>query len=461
MTANAFAYFALAAWPFVGLWLFSRLPLTQAILWTILGGYLLLPVGVSLKIEGVPAFDKESIPNLTALLGSILVTRRLPRFRTGYLIADLALLAFLVGPFITSELNGDMIVVGKTFLPGVGHYDALSAAVGQFLFIIPFFLGLQFLRSARDTREILRVLVIGGLFYSIPMLFEIRMSPQLQGWIYGTSGSGFLQQIREGGFRPVVFLGHGLLVAFFAMTAFVASVVFLRTRERALWLLPAGVTASYLGVLLILCKTLGALIFATALAPAVFFLKPRVQILIATVFAAIALLYPTLRAADMVPTNEMVDLANSYSPERAESLGFRFNQEQQLLVRARERFFFGWGRFGRNRIYDEYSGKDLSVTDGRWIITMGQFGFIGFLAEFGLLAYPIFRALSTLRFAEIPNGRLYLAAIALILAANILDLIPNSSIRPWTWLLAGTLLGRGEVLNLTKRQQATIHVNSW
>ena len=139
------------------------------------------------------------------------------------------------------------------------------------------------------------------------------------------------------------------------------------------------------------------------------------------------------------------------SNERAQSLKFRFDQEQQLLDHAWERFSFGWGRFGRNRVYDEESGRDLSVTDGRWIITMGQFGFFGFLAEFGLLALPVFRAASSLRYADTLHEQVFLAALALMLAINVVDLLPNASLSPFTWLIAGTLLGRTEALRAEAR----------
>jgi hypothetical protein len=97
-------------------------------------------------------------------------------------------------------------------------------------------------------------------------------------------------------------------------------------------------------------------------------------------------------------------------------------------------------------VFDDETGQDLSVTDGRWIITMGQFGFVGFLVEFGLLALPIVRAASALKFAASARDQVFLSALALILATNLIDLLPNSSISPWTWLLAGALLGRAEEL---------------
>ena len=100
----------------------------------------------------------------------------------------------------------------------------------------------------------------------------------------------------------------------------------------------------------------------------------------------------------------------------------------------------GWGRFGRSRIYDIY-GKDISVTDGRWIITLGQFGLIGFLAEFGLLALPIFQLARKINLPISSKQKMYLASLALLLAINLVDLLPNAALNSWTWLLAGALSG--------------------
>jgi hypothetical protein len=191
------------------------------------------------------------------------------------------------------------------------------------------------------------------------------------------------------------------------------------------------------------------------LMPLVRFAKPQSQLRVALVLVAIALLYPTLRAADLFPTHSLLDAATSASADRAQSLHFRFENEDQLLAHAWERFWFGWGRFGRNRVYDDESGEDVSVTDGRWIITMGQFGFVGFLGEFGLLALSVIAAASALKYAQSVPDQVYVSALALIVAVNVIDLLPNSSISPWTWLLAGALLGRAEDLrSLSYQRQA-------
>jgi hypothetical protein len=443
--ANWFAFVALLAWPVLALWLFSKRSLNTALVWTILGGYLLLPVGASIKFEGVPAFDKGSIPNIAALIGCVLIAWRRVRFFYGFGWPELLISMLIIGPFITSALNSDTIVIGGVVLPGVGTYDALSAAVGQLISFLPFILARQFLRNPEDNNEIFRILVVAGLAYSVPVLFEVRMSPQLHSWIYGYFPHDFAQQIRDGGFRPVVFLGHGLLVAFFMMTAVVAAAAFWRTQTRLFRLPTVGIMA-YLSGILIVCKTLGALVYGAVLTGIVRFTRPQLQLRFAMLLVAVALLYPMLRAGDLFPTRLILSLAETVSVDRAQSLQVRFENEDQLLDRAWQRFAFGWGRFGRSRIINEDSGKDDSITDGRWIITMGQFGFVGFLAEFGMLALAVVRAAAAFRFVESEREQIFLAALSLIVAINMIDLLPNASLSPWTWLLAGALLGRAEAL---------------
>jgi hypothetical protein len=444
MDANWIATVALTAWPLVALLLYSCLPVVEATIWTILGGYMLLPDQTMIKFAMIPAFDKISIPNLCAFIGCVSIARR-PKFSFG--IPEVLLLMYLIGPVITSELNNDPIYIKGRVLPGVDSYDGFSALESQFIFILPFFIGRYYLRTFSQNEAILRALVMAGLIYSLPMLFEIRMSPQLSNWIYGYYTS-FATEYRYGGFRPVVFMGNGLIAAFFLMTSMVAAATLWRTESRFLPILPippVGITG-YLGFVLVLCKSAGALVYGAALVMLVRFTKSRLQIRVALFFAFLGLAYPILRIEGLFPNKILVDVASSFNQDRADSLEFRFVQEGNLLAHASERFFFGWGRYGRNRVYTEESGKDDSITDGRWIVTMGQFGFVGFVAEFGLLTYSVFRAFLAFRFAQNVRERIFFSAFALIVAINIIDLLPNASLSPWTWLLTGALLGRAEML---------------
>lgn len=453
MTPNWFAIFALVGWPLVAVCLYLTRPVTQATVWTILGGYLFLPSGATLHIAGIPELDKETSATLGALLGILLVLRRPLRLSNGLGIAEVLLLTLLISPFITEELNTDSIILADRVIPGGSHYDALSAVVRQFLVMIPFFIGRQFLRASSDIQAILRSLLIAGLLYSLPILFEVRMSPVLQTLVYGFfPNSSYVEEIRWGGYRPVVFLGHGLVVSLFVMTTAVAAAAHWRSRNRAAHLSAAGVTG-YLSVILVLCKTLGSLIYGAMLIPMVCFTNTKIQARIAVLLATIALCYPLLRMTDLVPTKAIGGWIAGISPDRADSLEFRFDQEKQLLDRTTSRLFFGWGRFGRSLVYNQ-DGRDISTTDGEWIVTLGTFGLVGFIAQFGLLALPIYRAASALKYAWPAQNKIYLAALVLISAITMFDLLLNSGgLSTWTWLISGSLLGHAEGLRATARER--------
>ena len=445
---NTFAIIALVTFPILALVLYQTRPVSEATILTFVCAHLLLPVGAVIKFEMIPPFDKNSIASFCALIGCLLSARRPSTSSQGFGLVEILIVAFIFGPFITGELNTDPVFVGGAILPGADLYEALSSLENAAVFLIPFLLGRYFLREALDIETILRTLVVAWLIYSLPILFEWRMSPQLHTWLYGYS-QGLNTEVRDGGMRPRVFVGNGLLLTFYEMTAVVAAAALWKARVRILNLSPPGVTA-YLFVVLSMCRSLGSLIYGTILVPIVRFTKPQTQLRFAVILAILALLYPTLRATRLFPTQTLVEYADKVSAERSRSLDFRFNQEDQLLQHASERFFFGWGRFGRNRVFSD-DGADRSVTDGHWIITMGQFGFIGFLAEFGLIAMGVFRAALVFKFVNSERHRILLSAMALIVAINLVECLPNAAISPWTWFVAGSLLGRAEAIWLARK----------
>ena len=453
---NWLASLALIAWPFTSLALFANLRLSQAILWTILGAELILPTGAFFKIPMIPQLDKVSLPNLSILLCCLVFARRPLRIIGRMGLTELLIIFFIASPLFTSQFNSDPIFAGDTVMPGVGLYDGISAVEFAFITALPFFVGRQFLRTTVDSEDILGTLVIAGLIYSLPMLFEIRMSPNLQYWIYGFAATDFVMTYRSGGFRPVVFMGHGLIAAFFMMTTVVAAAALLRARTKVGRLPMGGVTA-YLGAVLVLCKSAGAAIYAFALVPVVRLTGPRFQMRLALILVCVALTYPMLRSFDLFPTDTLVSLAELISHDRAQSLKFRFDNEDRLLARAFERPIFGWGRYGRNLLFSEQNGRNESVTDGLWVIRLGQYGLMGFLSLFGLLSIPIFSAVKSFRHASSARELIYLGAMSLIVSVNIIELIPNSSLLPWTWLICGALLGRAEALRAQALQKQRGH----
>lgn len=441
---NAFASLVLFSWPLVTLLLMRSLPRGRALIAAILVGYLFLPpppAGIDLPL--LPPLTKETIPNLSLAFLFVLLWRRdlniWPESR-----AVLVLLGvFVLSPFATVLTNTEPVYYGRIALPGLQIKEALALMIQQGMLIVPFLLARAVLTSTEDHRDLIWALFIGGLVYSVPMLLEVRLSPQLNIWIYGYFQHNFDQMIRFGGFRPIVFLYHGIWVAFFCMTAVLAAIALMRNETGSKKLLLA-LGAIYLLGVLFLAKTLGAMVYAAVLAPVVLLFGRRMQLLVAVLMAGLAIGYPLLKGADLVPKDRLLAAAALVDEDRANSLRFRFDQETILMERAYEKPLFGWGIWGRNHILDENTGEILTVTDGRWIIRIGMFGWLGFLAEFLLLATPVF----LLGWRSLRGGgdalSPYAVVVSVMLGVNMVDLIPNATITPLTWLMAGAVLGFAE-----------------
>ena len=444
---NGFAYLVLLSWPLVVILLFRVLPLPRAIAWTIVAGYLFLPEQTGFDFPLLPPIDKTLVPAVSAAVMAWVKLRdpatpraaaSAPTVRKLFVVI-LALL--LVTPFVTALSNSDPIIIGDGvfFIPGLRIYDALSILNETVVMLIPFVLARRFLASEESHAALLKVLALAGIVYCLPIFIEVQLSPQLNTWIYGFFPHSFHQHIRGGGFRPIVFLNHGLWVAIFMASAVLAAAALWKAREdrgeRVGWAL---VTMLLLGTL-VLVKSLGALLIVLAILPVVAFFRPRGQLLVAALLAGLVLVYPLLRGAGLVPVDWILSMVEGVAPERAQSFWFRLDNEDQLLERANLKPFSGWGGWGRSLIYDETTGQRLSVTDGAWIIVIGQGGWLRYLTLFGLLSLPLI--LLWARFSRLRPSPAT-AGLALVLAAGLVDLLPNGTLTPLTWLLAGALAGR-------------------
>jgi len=451
---NWLAYLTLLAWPLVALILYRTLTVVQATIWTIIGAQMLLPVNTVIKLPMIPQFDKVTIPSLCALVGCVAVSRKRARpfHRAG--LATILVVANLLAPLFSIFDNGTPIDVGgDVILPAADLYNSGSATLSVCIALIPFFIGRQYFYQPEDIKAVFRAFAIAGLVYSLPALLEVRLSPQLHVWFYGYFPTEYNQELRGDGYRPVVFMGHGLILSFFLMACATAATVMWGIRGSGFVRRFALGISLYLGAILVLCKSFGAILYYLAMFPLVRWTSPRFQITGAVMMVSFSLLYPILRTQDLVPIDLLVQSASEISADRAFSLKVRFDNERELLRRASERALFGWGGFGRNRIYGE-DGRDHSRTDGRWIVTMGNYGLLGFVSEFGLLAFGVFGAAFAFQFARDREDRILLAGLALLVGINLVDLLPNSNLLPWTWFLAGVLLGRTEQLRSEFRASA-------
>ena len=83
----------------------------------------------------------------------------------------------------------------------------------------------------------------------------------------------------------------------------------------------------------------------------------------------------------------------------------------------------------------------LSIRDGEWINTITDFGLVGFLSKFGLLLLPVFFVARRLKHVRRESDRRLLAALALIIALSVVDLIPNGNYNYLVFMFSGALYG--------------------
>jgi O-antigen ligase len=245
--------------------------------------------------------------------------------------------------------------------------------------------------------------------------------------------------MRDGAYRPMVFMHHGLAVALFMATCAVLAFGLARARER-IWGIPMLPVAILISVVLAMSHSLGSLVFVLALAPVVSVLSPRMQVRVAVLLGLLVMFYPMLRAYDWFPTKTLINIARSISADRAGSIDFRFFNEDIALKRALERPIFGWGGFDRIFVYDTH-GEEISTLDGAWLITYCQSGVLGFIARFGLLTWPLWRTLRRIRKVGNRPDQLLLSTLAVTTAMVAVDLLPNGMFTYFPHLLAGVLLG--------------------
>ncbi|WP_420005370.1 hypothetical protein [Arenibacterium sp. LLYu02] len=453
---NSIAYAMLLVWPVASLFFFKRLPLRRAILLCLIGGYLFLPPKTAFDLPLVPAFDKFTITSIMTMVGCLFIAR-VPLFETSrsrFITFCMAL--FILSPIPTVLTNMDEVVfvstrgadpiIYKTItVPALKLRDLGSVMSSQIIALIPFLIARRHLSTPEAHRDLLIAFCIGGLVYSIPSLIEINIGPELNILLYGFIQHDPEQMVRLGGFRPMVFLPHGLWLALFMSSALIATIAVARTpgqgnRTRYV------IAAVYLFVILVLCKSMAALIYGLAFAPLVALAPFRTQIKVALVIGLIGCSYPTLRNAGLFPVTDILAQAEAIDAERAQSLGYRFENEEKLLERAAIKPWFGWGGWGRNLIRDAETRTIETIPDGHWILSFGEFGWVGYLAEMGILTGVLVLLLLGLRRTSAAEMSPYVSAIALILAATMVDMLLNDTLVPITWMCAGAVLGYAERL---------------
>jgi hypothetical protein len=439
-TATLFSQLVLGLFVPVSIAFFFATTPQRAAVWTVLGYELFMPEVASFKFPLMPYLDKHNLPYVCIMIGCLLKcpgkVTRVPKERWFVVLT----IVVIVGGLLTSWTNRDP--AHREFmlppLPGLDLKDGCSLAITLFTTTaLPFYVGYALFRTGVDLRALLAGFAAGSFIYIPFELWEIRFSPNIHRLVYGFFQDAFDETMRWGGYRPLVFMKHGLALARFSVVATMAAFVF-GPKPRSVFGIPWKVGKWILATMLVLCKSTGAIIFAAFSLPLLTRNKPKRTLRVALVLASIVLLYPALRLSELFPTTQIVQLSNStMGADRTSSIDFRFHCEESLLARARERAVFGWGSYGRNFSYDMHGRP--TVSDGQWIILFGMFGVVGFAAAFGILLAPIFRCRKNMRAIADPDDQKLVAGACLILAIIAADLLPNGMWGYYPYLLAGAL----------------------
>lgn len=435
-----FVPIALFAWLPIVIFLFRWLPPRRAVLIAFLGGFLFLPHH-AYPVPVLPDYERLTATSYGVIIGMLLFdVDRLRNFKIGWI--DLPMIVWCLCPFATSISND------------LGSYDGLLAMLQQTAtWGLPYIIGRMYFNSLDGLRQLAVGIFMGGLIY-IPLCFyETIMSPQLHRTLYGFHQHSFAQTVRYDGYRPMVFLKHGLMVGSWMMAAALIGI----------WLWRSGTIKSICGIpmkwlvlaqcfAVVIVKSTGAWVLL-ALGTATLFLSKWTKVAVLVwllIFTVPPYLY--FSASGDLDTDEVVQfVSRAVNPERAQSLRFRFDNEEPLAEKARERWVFGWGGWARAAIYSEYDGSQESVSDSLWIVAYGAFGTVGLVSLMAALLFPPIGFLISYSAANWDNKRLApVTALMMILVLYTLDNLLNDM------KISLYILGMGGISGLLTRETSKV-----
>ncbi len=133
---------------------------------------------------------------------------------------DIPMCLWCISGFFSSVLNAS----GGNVL---GPKDGLQECWNTFMIWgAPYLVGRLYFADPDSLKFLCRVFFIAGLMYIPLILYELKMSPQLHRIVWGYMQHDFSQTIRGGGYRPMVFMEHGIMLGMWVCIASMIGVWF-------------------------------------------------------------------------------------------------------------------------------------------------------------------------------------------------------------------------------------------
>jgi hypothetical protein len=330
--------------------------------------------------------------------------------------------------------------------------QSLTQALSNFLLWgAPYMIGRLYFGGFQRLRELALIFVVGAILYVPFCLYEVRMSPQLHSQVYGFSQHDFIQTMRGDGYRPMVFLQHGLALGMILTAAMLLGFMmwwrgaarhFFGPGRPGLAFLVPCLLLLLLATTTVLTKSTGALMLG-AVGMVALVIASRLR----TVWPVVCLLvvcplYLGARTSGAWTGSDLVPLLQqTLGEDRAGSFDYRQINEDLLMTQASEGPVFGWGGWGRNFVRDS-KGAVKTVPDGLWIITLGERGVPGLVLLYLAMLMPIVRFLFLQPLAA--WGRPECAgalACAVVVVLYMIDNLMNAMHNPVFIMMAGGLAG--------------------
>jgi hypothetical protein len=445
------ALIALALFLPFALTIFRRMPRAQAATVVVLAGSAFLPEKAGFRLPVIQVLEKEYITYLVLLIAAFVHQRRsLMSARLGFGLESIVVLMWIENVF-TALANTDAMWDEGKLEPGLGIYAVIVKNLADALSIgLPFFLGRALFRSKDDLRVLMTGLSVAGLIYVPLITIEVLMSLPFHVWqlSHVVFGVDTQPQWRWGIIQPVVFMDNGLSLATWMGGCLIATAGLLKgglpiprmKPSRARPLLFYG---------LVMSRNVAGIVYGSTLTLLTAILRPRLFATVAFSVALLAVVYPSLRMADLFPNKAIVSFAKGYDAERARSLEGRFEEEDLVLGGLKDRFWIGWGTYGRTPGAETVGTGEPGI-DGWWVLRLGMAGLTGVELSYSIMLIPAFLAWRRTRRLRSNAVISLVGALIAIVGMRMIDLLLNGWWNHLPVFLAGVLAGVSPSLGKTR-----------
>jgi hypothetical protein len=412
--------------------LFSKLTPRRAVIASFLFAWMFLPMA-EYPVPGLPDYTKMSATCWGVLIAALMFDS-ISIFSFRLKSIDIPMIIWCLCPILSSLTND------------LGIYDGISESLAQTVtWGFPYFIGRIYFNNLESLKEFAIGIFIGGLIYMPLCWFEIRFSPQLHKIFYGYYQRAFVQTMRYGGFRPMVFMEHGLMVGIWMISSTLIGLwIWVSGILKKVKGIPISILVIMLLITSILCKSTGAIaLFIIGTGILLITKKIKMNIMLICLML-ISVLYVSTRATGYWDGENLTMFIYEQDQERAQSLWTRFDNENMLIEKALEKKTFGWGGWGRSRIYDE-EGEDITITDGLWIIVFGKNGMLGLAALMSSILFPMVILMKQYNPMELFHPKVIPATLlSVLLSLYMVDCLLNAMVNPIFMVAAGGITGIGK-----------------